>query len=60
MRCPNCGAEIGTSNTCEYCGSTITSEMKKEQEILNKRGCPKNTQQERLPQMRKYKHKFHS
>ena len=41
MRCPNCGAEIGTSNTCEYCGSTITSEMKKEQEILNKRGCPK-------------------
>ena len=41
MRCPNCGAEIGTSNTCEYCGSTITSEMKKEQEILNKSGCPK-------------------
>ena len=41
MRCPNCGAEIGTSDKCEYCGSTITSDMKKEQEILNKKGCPK-------------------
>ena len=41
MRCPNCGAEIGTSDRCEYCGSTITSDMKKEQEILNKKGCPK-------------------
>ena len=41
MRCPNCGAEIGNSDKCEYCGSSITPEMKKEQEILNKKGCPK-------------------
>lgn len=41
MRCPNCGAEIGNSDKCEYCGSYITSDMKKEQEILNKKGCPK-------------------
>ena len=41
MRCPNCGAEIGNSDKCEYCGSTISAEMKKEQEILNKKGCPK-------------------
>ena len=41
MRCPNCGAEIGNSDKCEYCGSFISSDMKKEQEILNKKGCPK-------------------
>ena len=41
MRCPNCGAEIGNSDKCEYCGSAISSEMRKEQEILNKKGCPK-------------------
>ena len=41
MRCPYCGAEIGDSDKCEYCGSSITPEMKKEQEILNKKGCPK-------------------
>ena len=41
MRCPNCGAEIGNSDKCEYCGSAISSEMRKEQEILNKNGCPK-------------------
>ena len=41
MKCPNCGAEIENSNYCEYCGSQITSEMKQEQEKLNKTGCPK-------------------
>ena len=41
MRCPNCGAEIGNSDKCEYCGSSISPEMKKEQEMLNKKGCPK-------------------
>ena len=41
MRCPNCGAEIGNSEKCEYCGSAISVDMKKEQEILNKKGCPK-------------------
>ena len=41
MRCPNCGAEIGNSDKCEYCGSFISADMKKEQEILNKKGCPK-------------------
>ena len=41
MKCQNCGAEIGNSKTCEYCGSKITVEMQKEQEQLNKVGCPK-------------------
>ena len=41
MRCPNCGAEIGNSDKCEYCGSFISADKKKEQEILNKKGCPK-------------------
>ena len=41
MKCPSCGAEIGTSKTCEYCGATISADMLKEQEQLNKRGCPK-------------------
>ncbi len=41
MKCQNCGAEIGNSKTCEYCGSKITAEMQKEQEQLNKIGCPK-------------------
>ena len=41
MRCPYCGAEIGDSDKCEYCGSSISPDMKKEQEILNKKGCPK-------------------
>ncbi len=41
MKCPSCGAEIGTNNICEYCGSHITAEMQKEIEQLNKVGCPK-------------------
>ena len=42
MKCPNCGAEIGNnSKFCEYCGSQVSVEMRKEQEQLNKAGCPK-------------------
>ncbi len=41
MKCPGCGAEIGASKFCEFCGSQITLEMQKEQEQLNKEGCPK-------------------
>ena len=41
MKCPNCGAEIGESKFCEFCGTQISLEMKKEQEQLNKKGCPK-------------------
>jgi len=41
MKCPNCGAEIGpTSQFCASCGSQISYEMKREQEQLNKQGCP--------------------
>ena len=41
MKCPSCGAEIGTSKVCEFCGSTITTEMQREAEQLRKEGCPK-------------------
>ena len=41
MKCPSCGAEIGTSKFCQYCGTQISMEMQKEQEQLNKVGCPK-------------------
>ena len=41
MKCPNCGAEIGSKDVCEYCGTHVSLEMKKEQEQLNKQGCPK-------------------
>lgn len=41
MKCPSCGAEIGANKKCEYCGAAITVEMQKEQEQLNKAGCPK-------------------
>lgn len=42
MRCQNCGAEIkGGTNFCEFCGSQVTIEMRKEQEQINKAGCPK-------------------
>lgn len=40
MKCPNCGAEIGNNQICEFCGSQITLAMKKAQEQLNKKGCP--------------------
>lgn len=41
MKCPYCGAEIGNSKNCEYCGSQISAEMRKEQEAVNKQGCPR-------------------
>ena len=41
MKCPYCGAEIVSGKFCEACGSQITVEMMKEQEQLNKSGCPK-------------------
>ncbi len=41
MKCQNCGAEIGNNKFCEFCGSQITADMQKEQEQLNKKGCPK-------------------
>jgi len=40
MKCPNCGAETGNSNFCEFCGSQISTEMQKEKEQLNKKTCP--------------------
>ena len=42
MKCVNCGAEIKAgSRFCEFCGTQITGEMLKEQEQLNKAGCPR-------------------
>lgn len=40
MKCNNCGAEIGNSKVCEFCGSQISYDMRKEQEQVNKQGCP--------------------
>lgn len=41
MKCPNCNAELSGGKFCEYCGAQLTLDMKKEQEALNKAGCPK-------------------
>ena len=42
MKCQNCGAEIDSrATTCSYCGSSISYEMRREQEQVNKQGCPK-------------------
>ena len=41
MRCKNCGAEIGKDKVCSFCGSKITYDMQREEELLNKKGCPK-------------------
>lgn len=41
MKCPQCGGEIASnSRQCEYCGSQITVDMMREQQELNKDGCP--------------------
>ena len=40
MKCPGCGAEIETGKICSYCGTQISLEMQKEQEQINKKGCP--------------------
>lgn len=42
MKCPRCGAEINpNSKICEACGSQISYQMQREQEILNIKGCPR-------------------
>lgn len=42
MKCPNCGADIDVqSKKCMYCGAFITSDMRKEREMVLKEGCPK-------------------
>lgn len=42
MKCKNCGAEIeANSKMCNFCGSQISVDMIKEQELLNMSGCPK-------------------
>lgn len=42
MKCPNCGAEImNNSKYCEFCGSAVTTQMRREQEQLNRAGCPR-------------------
>ena len=41
MKCANCGAEIGNSKFCTYCGTQITYNMRREQEQINKQGCPR-------------------
>ena len=41
MKCPSCGAEITSGRVCEHCGASIDTKMLREQEILNKAGCPK-------------------
>lgn len=45
MKCPGCGAEIGDSKVCEFCGTRISADLQieeqKAQEQLNKQGCPK-------------------
>ncbi len=41
MKCPNCGAEIENVKVCQFCGTHITAEMQREQERINKAGCPK-------------------
>ena len=41
MKCPSCGADIETnSKKCSYCGASITYSMRREQEQVNKEGCP--------------------
>lgn len=42
MKCTNCGAEIkNNSKFCEFCGSSVSAQMLREHEQLNKAGCPK-------------------
>ena len=41
MKCSNCGAEIpSNSRQCNFCGSQISVQMMREQQELNKQGCP--------------------
>ena len=41
MKCPNCGAEIGSNSVCEYCGSQVTADTRGGQVRTDKAGCPK-------------------
>ncbi len=41
MKCSSCGAEVGNARFCSFCGTQITTAQLKEQELLNKQGCPK-------------------
>ena len=42
MTCSNCGADLaGGSKFCEFCGASISADMKKDLEYVNKEGCPK-------------------
>ena len=42
MRCQNCGAEIEkNAKFCQFCGSSISPQMIRELELLNKAGCPR-------------------
>ena len=42
MKCPSCGADIDMkSKQCTFCGAYITSDMRKEREMVTKEGCPK-------------------
>lgn len=40
MKCPSCGAEISNNRECEFCGTQITFNMRRDQEQVNKAGCP--------------------
>ncbi len=40
MKCPNCGADIDKGRFCSFCGSQISYDMRREQEQINKAGCP--------------------
>ena len=40
MKCKNCGAEV-TSKFCEFCGSRVSIEEKKEIDYANKQTCPR-------------------
>lgn len=41
MKCRCCGAELKrNSRFCEFCGTQVTVQMQREQEYLNRAGCP--------------------
>ncbi|MBR2577989.1 MAG: hypothetical protein IKE38_03560 [Erysipelotrichaceae bacterium] len=39
MKCPYCGGEVGNTRYCQYCGSQISYDKKREQEKMNIEGC---------------------
>ena len=41
MKCPFCGAEVGSETKCPYCDSVMPVEMKKEIDEINKQRCAK-------------------